>query len=597
MARQGTRTKSSADAETNLLRFNVESLREIAGDKVFARGVAYHKEGAVEILGIEQNKVCARILGSEIYEAELKLSNGKISGHCSCPADRDFGFCKHLVATALTANDLKPGAIRQTKSRMESIRDYLRDLAKDDLVALVMGQAEGDPAILKGLELAMKAAQGKSGDAFDAVKKSITQATTTRGFVDYDRAPAWAHRLEGVLSQISPLTGGAPKLALDLLDHFFDRMEKALEEIDDSDGLAGEVCGKAAKMYRQACRAVKLPTEALAARLFRRETESGWDFFSGVCEDYRDILGEKGLAEYRRLAKDAWDKLPSVNPNRMARDEHYTRRYALKSILDALAKGEDNLDSRIALRTKDLSSTGHYLELATLCLENGRENEALKWAEEGLWQFKDDKRPDERLKQFAFDLYMKRGDKTKARDLIWNAFLQRPDADKYTAMRSLSKDLAEQAIVRLKALAAEAPKRRTLKGKPEFESIVLHQGVVSYMERQDTSAVLLTAILLDEKRLAEAWEVVETHDAPDELLEKLAKASEKECADKSVSAYKTLIERFVCAGNTPAYKKAVKLIDHLAKLQNPDAHGTYVSSLMEKYKAKRSFIRLMGQKA
>lgn len=113
------------------------------------------------------------------------------------------------------------------------------------------------------------------------------------------------------------------------------------------------------------------------------------------------------------------------------------------------------------------------------------------------------------------------------------------------------------------------------------------------MERQQTSAVLLTAILLDEKRLTEAWEIVETHDAPDDLLEKLAKASEKTHPDKSIAAYKILIERFIGAGNTPAYKKAAKLIDGLAKLQPPDAHSSYVSSLMEKYKAKRNFIKLM----
>ncbi|HEY8189700.1 MAG TPA: hypothetical protein VIF12_03390, partial [Micavibrio sp.] len=528
----------------------------------------------------------------ELYEAELKLANGKISGHCSCPADRDFGFCKHLVATALTVNDLKPGA-ENTKGRMELVRDYLLGLGKDDLAALVMRHAESDPAALKGLELAMKAAQGKSGDVLESMKKSITQATTTRGFVDYDRVPAWTRRLETALNQLISLSGSAPALTLDLLDYFFDRMEKALEEIDDSDGLAGDVCDKAAKIYRQTCRAAKLSPEDLAARLFQRETESSWNFFSGVCDDYRDIFGEKGLAEYRRLAEDAWEKLPSVNPSRMARDMHSTRRYALKSILDALAEGEDDLDARIALRAKDLSSSSQYLELAILCLENGREDDSLKWAEEGLWQFKDDKWPDERLKQFAFDLYMRRGDKTKMRDLIWNAFLQRPDMDKYAAIKSVSKDLAEQAIAHLKTLASETGAKRDAKGRPEFETFVLHHGTVGYMERRPTPAVLLTAILLSEKRLDEAWKIVETHDAPEDLLEELAKASEKKHADKSIAAYKTLIERSIGAGNTPAYKRAAKLIGRLAKLHNDDVQKAYVSSLKEKYKAKRNFIKLM----
>ena len=145
-------------------------------------------------------------------------------------------------------------------------------------------------------------------------------------------------------------------------------------------------------------------------------------------------------------------------------------------------------------------------------------------------------------------------------------------------MKGLSNDLAEQAVLHLKALVAQTAKKREAKGKPEFETFVLHRGLVGYMERQHTPAVLLTAILLAEKRLAEAWDVVEKHDAPDELLAELAKASEKTHADKSVAAYKTLIERFISAGNTPTYKKAAKLIDHLAKLQAPDVHGSYAVS-------------------
>ncbi len=579
------------------LQFGPGELREIAGEKVFARGTAYHKDGAVEITALEESRVRARILGTHIYEAELrKLPGGEIDGRCSCPAARDYGFCKHLVATGLAVNDLKPDAAQPVKSRMALIRDYLHGLEKDTLVTLVMNQAENDPAILKGLELGIKAAQGKTEDAVAEGKKVIMRATTVRGFVDYDRAPAWSRRLSETLEQIVPLIGGgAPDAALDLLDHFFDRMETALENIDDSDGLAGDVCYKAAAMYRQACRTAKLAPEDLARRLFRRETESGWDFFSGVCAEYRDILGPEGLAAYRRLAEEAWKTLPTANPNRAQRDEYATRRYAVKSILDALAEGDGDLDARISLRAKDLSSSGHYLELAKLCLDHGRTDEALKWAEEGLWQFKDDKWPDERLKQFTFDLYMQRGEKIKARDLIWEAFRQRPDMDKYAAIKSLSKDLAEQAIAFLKVQAV-AEKKKAGK-KREFESYVFHHSVVGYMERRPAAAVLLTMIFLFEKRLAEAWEITDIHSAPDDLLERLAVASEKIHPGEATSSYETLVERFVAKGNTPSYEHATKLIDRLAKLRDADEQEAYVSGLAEKYKAKRNFMKLLKKAA
>lgn len=42
------------------LRVDIDALRELAGDKVFARGLAYHQAGQVMILAIEPARVVAR---------------------------------------------------------------------------------------------------------------------------------------------------------------------------------------------------------------------------------------------------------------------------------------------------------------------------------------------------------------------------------------------------------------------------------------------------------------------------------------------------------------------------------------------------------
>jgi uncharacterized Zn finger protein len=36
-------------------RFNIDALRELAGDKGFARGEAYHRDGQVQILAIDSD--------------------------------------------------------------------------------------------------------------------------------------------------------------------------------------------------------------------------------------------------------------------------------------------------------------------------------------------------------------------------------------------------------------------------------------------------------------------------------------------------------------------------------------------------------------
>ena len=86
-------------------RFDVATLRKLAGAKVFARGEEYHADGQVELLSVERNRVLAQVAGSEDYRTVLTGRGKKIGGECSCPAYTDWGFCKHMVAAALAVNE------------------------------------------------------------------------------------------------------------------------------------------------------------------------------------------------------------------------------------------------------------------------------------------------------------------------------------------------------------------------------------------------------------------------------------------------------------------------------------------------------------
>lgn len=54
-------------------RFDVDALRELAGDKVFSRGQAYHRQGVVQILAFEQKHVLAQVAGAEDHRTALNL--------------------------------------------------------------------------------------------------------------------------------------------------------------------------------------------------------------------------------------------------------------------------------------------------------------------------------------------------------------------------------------------------------------------------------------------------------------------------------------------------------------------------------------------
>src|SRR6202163_313859 len=229
MTREPKRTAKGIETAAGLHRVDVGALRDVAGEKVFARGVAYHEDGQVEIVTFDGTRVLARVIGSEVYRCELVGAGETFSGECSCPAFSDWGFCKHLVATALAANSLGSGALEQVSSRFAKIREHLRARGVERLVEMVVGLAERDPSLLQGLELSAAAATADDKTLFAQFRKAIAEATRTGGYIEYGEMRDWVRGIESVLDRIAGLIeNGRAALVLRLLHHFFARVDEAL---------------------------------------------------------------------------------------------------------------------------------------------------------------------------------------------------------------------------------------------------------------------------------------------------------------------------------------------------------------------------------
>jgi uncharacterized Zn finger protein len=565
-------------------RFDVAALRDVAGEKVFARGVAYHEDGQVEIVTFERTRVLARVIGSEVYRCELVGAGKKFSGGCSCPAFSDWGFCKHLVATALAANSLGPGALEQASSRFAKIREHLRARGVEGLVEMVVGLAERDPSLLKELELSAVAAAADDKTLLAQFKKAITEATRTHGYVEYRMTRDWVQGIESVLDRISSLVdNGRAAAVLQLLDHFFARMDEALGDIDDSDGGGGEMYAKACEIHRAACREAKPDPVALARALFAREVDSDWEFFHGASEAYEDILGDVGLAEYRRLASEAWKKIkPRRATGRQGQDDQFGARYALAAILERFAEREGDIDGAIAIRARDLSTAYDYLGIAQLCLDHGREPEALQWAEEGLWQFEDT--PDERLIFLVCDLYRRIGRGEDADKLLWQAFERRPSIQLYERLKSAAgADRMLADAVRDRALAW----LRAQVEKPTGQSAM----------RLSSPAELFVRMAMAEGQLTEAWMVVNDRGCNEYLLEELAEASEQSHPAEALKVYADRVERRVRLGGPVNYEHACEIVGRMRVLREglgeTAQHAAYLDDLRIRHKAKRNFMKLL----
>jgi uncharacterized Zn finger protein len=587
MTRKPKDPAHTIETGAGLDRFNVAALRDVAGEKVFARGAAYHEDGQVEIITLDRTRVLARVIGSEVYRCELVGMGKKFSGECSCPAFSDWGFCKHLVATALAASGLGPGALEQVSGRFAKIREYLRAKGVEGLVEMVVGLAERDPSLLKQLELSTAAAGADDTTLLAQFKKAITEATRTHGYVEYRKVRGWVQGIESVLDRIAGLIESArAALVLRLLDHFFARMDQALQNIDDSDGGGAHVYAKARDIHLAACRQAKPDPIALAQALFAREVDSEGEFFQGASDSYEDILGEVGLAEYRRLATEAWKKIrPLRTGARGVEDDQFSKRYALKAILESFAEREGDVDGVIAIRAKDLSTAHDYLGIAQVCLDHAREAEALKWAEEGLWQFEDN--PDERLVFFAADLYRRIGREQDADKLLWRTFERLPSLQLYERLKSAAgTDRMLADAVRDRALAW----LRAELGKP-----VGRAGM-----RWSSPPELFIRLAMAEGQLADAWMVVERHGCNDVLLEQLAEASEHGHPAEALKAYANCVERMLRLGGQINYEHAYNMIERMRLLRKAlgeaKQHTAYLGDLRNRHKAKRNFMKLFDSR-
>jgi len=555
----------------NQPRFDLGALRDLAGEKVFARGEAYHRGGHVRILSAEAGRLLARVEGTEDYRTEITGRGERIAGACTCPAFHDWGFCKHMVALALAANaagDEEP----EGAGVLARIREHLKAKGVDALADMIVELAERDEGLFRKLEMAVSTVNADDKTIEVRLRKTIDRATSTRGGVDYYGAGDWAEEADAALGPLDDLlAAGRASPALRLAEHAIDRIEAALGYIDDSNGECGAVLCRAQAIHLAAALAAKPDPVALAQNLFERETEGEYDIFSSAAALYAEVLGDAGLAEYRRLAVEAWEKRPTRGGAGRAGETFDGDYYRLTQILDFFAKRDGDVDARIALRAKDLSSPWRYLQLAQFCLEQGRPDDALRRAEEGLWVFEDG-HPDERLVCFTAERLLELGRRGEAETLLWGVFEKAPSRELYGRLRAIGGDTARD-----RALAALGVR-------------LAGEKAMAWRFPAD----LLVGLLIDEGMIDAAWATLREHGASMPVKGGLARLSERTHPKEALAVYAESVEDLLRGGTGDGYAKAVAVIARMAALRGGAEQAAYVAALKERHGRKRNFMKLLG---
>ena len=151
-------------------------------------------------------------------------------------------FCKHMVAVVLAANALGPDAEMEGAGVLSRIRDHLKQKSVDALVGMIMELAERDPALLRRLDVAAAVVHADDGTLRMRLRKAIDAATRTPDYLEYGEVQDWASNVEASLDAIGDLAPGPRAgLALELAEYAIDRIERAVDSIDDSEGGCSEL--------------------------------------------------------------------------------------------------------------------------------------------------------------------------------------------------------------------------------------------------------------------------------------------------------------------------------------------------------------------
>lgn len=557
------------------------SLRGPAGTRSFERGSGYAAAGRVKSLKSTEDEVRANVRGTRTYQVRLWVDEEELGFSCTCPVGEENGFCKHCVAVGLLwwHQDRGEPAAGEDRESGDHLRRYLEGLPPATLATMLLEQAAEDDALLA--RLLAQAGAGTGTDSLMSLRSAIDAVFSVRGLIPYREMYGYSRAVQEVIDAIEQrLRAGHTVEVIELCEFALGAAEDAVGHVDDSDGYFGEIFGRLQDLHLRACKKAGPDPVALARRLFEWEMRTEWDTFYGAVHSYAHVLGKTGLAEYRRLAEQRWAKVKALGPGEDDR-ERYGRRFRITRIMEALARESGDVNQLIAVKSRDLAHPRSFLEIAQICREAGREDEALAWAERGLNAFAGN--PDQDLWEFVADTYHTQGRHEEAMQLAWALFEAMPGFGRYQdlhahAMRAKAWDgWRERALALIRAESA-APRPRSRWGPPADHSS-------------------LVRIFLWEKDEDAAWREANEGGCTEELWMELARRRERKHPDEALDVYKRWIGPTVARGNNQAYEEAVELLERcrrlLVRLGRAKEVPGFVASVRSEYARKRNFAKLI----
>lgn len=575
-------------SETPPVLLTADLLFRLAGQVTYLRGLAYANEGRVEELAIQDGVLAAHVRGTESYTVRLDTEKPALSFDCTCPVGDEVRFCKHCVAVGLTwlmaqgEPLVVTAGARPAGPPMDRVRAFLEHQDAGSLRAMLLAEAEVNDNLRERL-LLREAATGTDDGSLKRLRAAIDRATSIPDFIDYDEAPSYAAVLDEMVDAIASFAEGNPADAVELTEHAIWQVEDALQSVDDSGGMVGDVLRTLQEIHLDVCAEARPDPAALAQRLFEGEMKSDFDTFYGAAETYAELLGEAGLTEYRRLAGAQWDRLPALGPGE--RDANAgSRRWTLAGIMERLAKLAGSPEEQVAVHSRDLSGPHAFLKIAEIYREAGERDRAMEWARRGLDAFPS--LANDPLRVLLADEHHGRGEHEQAMELVWPVFEHRPHLAEYQLLNQHADRFGAWTSWRERALTRmrDHAKQRTA-------------GMIHLPGRAPDERSELVRVYLWERDGEAAWREAQEGGCSADLWLQLARIREVEHPGEALAIYLGQVDHILIDTGDRAYTEAIKLLPRVREMMGRvgEDFASYLTGLRITHKRRRKLMEMIDR--
>lgn len=470
----------------------------------------------------------------------------------------------------------------------QQVIDYLETLGAPALRKMLLEAAFDNAELWKRL-LTQATAAKRPG--LGVLEKTLRHSLTPEGSFGWADDAGYADRVEDAVRLLDARIGDGDPALLELIEALIDLVERSVEQFHESSGLLDDAIRALHRTHLDACAALRIPPEDVGRALFRRQLEDRWGFLPEIIDDYFELIGEAGQSAYWRAAFEAWEALPDLEAGDRSSSVS-ARRHAIEAIVEGKLAQAGDLDALIRAKARNLSRSGRHLELATLCREHGRLDEAIRWAEEGFKAFPiNEAYP---LEDLLIDLYRERGDRDQAETVAWQRFERRAGCNAFFDLLKVGKAISRESALRARALAllwsrvekgeAKSAQHRASRPSPLFG-----------FERDH-----LVGIHLQEGDVEEMWAVFCGGPVSVKLWQQVADIRGKTHPDEAVALYRRLLPYVVEAeGSGARYDRAFEIVAAIRQLRIESGELakllTELGEIRSEWKRKRNFMKRLDE--